>query len=50
MVGVRQSLRLNVVEGDGRSLAVADLLVAALVMPLAAVNDVITSWLGSRQR
>jgi len=36
---------LNRAEGDDTSLAVADLLVAALVMPLAAVNDVTNGWL-----
>jgi len=48
-IGVERHLRVNVANYLIASLAVADLLVAALVMPLAAVNDVTQGWpLGSQ--
>ena len=43
-IGVERHLRVNVANYLIASLAVADLLVAALVMPLAAVNDVTRGW------
>ena len=43
-ISVERQLRLNVANYLIASLAVADLLVAALVMPLAAVNDVTRGW------
>ena len=46
---VERHLRVNVANYLIASLAVADLLVAALVMPLAAVNDVTRGWPLGRQ-
>ena len=43
-IGVERHLRMNVANYLIASLAVADLLVAALVMPLAAMNDVTHGW------
>jgi len=48
-IGVERHLRVNVANYLIASLAVADLLVAALVMPLAAVNDVTRGWPLGRQ-
>ena len=48
-IGVERHLRVNVANYLIASLAVADLLVAALVMPLAAVNDVTHGWPLGRQ-
>jgi len=48
-IGVERHLRVNVANYLIASLAVADLLVAALVMPLAAVNDISRGWPLGRQ-
>ena len=48
-IAVERHLRVNVANYLIASLAVADLLVAALVMPLAAVNDVTHGWPLGRQ-
>ena len=48
-ISVERHLRANVANYLIASLTVADLLVAALVMPLAAVNDVTHGWPLGRQ-
>jgi len=46
---IERHLRANVANSLIASLAVADLLVAVLVMPLAAVNDVSVNWFLGRE-